>query len=84
STKQADAYYADQTNDGKTAKTCVIFGWSLADFGDLRDQYTAMPVPAAPGVSADDVVWDGSSNEFENFKLSIAANAKNKDARCLI
>ncbi|KAB8287197.1 ABC transporter substrate-binding protein [Bifidobacterium ramosum] len=26
STKQADAYYADQTNDGKTAKTGVIFG----------------------------------------------------------
>ncbi|KAA8815968.1 extracellular solute-binding protein [Bifidobacterium callitrichos] len=80
STKQADAYYADQTNDGKTAKTGVIFGWSLADFGDMRDQYEAMPVPAAPGVSADKVVWDGSSNEFENFKLSIAANTANKDA----
>ncbi|MBT1161890.1 extracellular solute-binding protein [Bifidobacterium sp. SO1] len=80
STKADDAYYADQTNDGKTAKTGVIFGWSLADFGDLRDQYEAMPVPSAPGVSADKTVWDGSSNELENYKCSVSANAKNKDA----
>ncbi len=79
-TKADDAYYADQTNDGKTAKTGVIFGWSLSDFGDMKDQYVAMPVPSAPGVSADQTVWDGSSNEFESNKLAVSANAANKDA----
>lgn len=80
STKAADAYYADQTSDGKTAKTGVIFGWSLSDFGDLQDQYVAMPVPAAPGVPADKVVWDGSSNQYEDSKLAISASCKNMDA----
>lgn len=82
STKSDDAYYADQSNDGKTAKTGIIFGWSLADFGNLRDQYEAMPVPSAPGVPASKTVWDGSSNEFENNKLAVSAHAKNLDA-CL-
>lgn len=80
STKQGDAYNADQTSDGKTAKTGVTFGWSLSDFGDLQDQYVAMPVPAAPGVSADQVTWDGSSNQYEDSKLAISAKCANMDA----
>ncbi len=80
STKADDAYYADQSNDGKTAKVGVIFGWSLADFGNLRNQYEAMPVPSAPGVSASKTVWDGSSNEFENNKLAVSAYTKNLNA----
>ena len=58
----------------------MIFGWSLSDFGDLQDQYVAMPVPAAPGVPADKVVWDGSSNQYEDSKLAISASCKNMDA----
>lgn len=80
STKDDDTYYAEQTGKDGTALTGVIFGWSLADFSDLRDQYVAMPVPSATGVSAEDTVWDGSSNEYEVNKLAISATATNKDA----
>ena len=80
-TKALDAYDSDQTGDGKTAKTGVSFGWSLdASFGTLKDQYIAMPVPSAPGVSPDKTVWDGSSSEFDGNKLSISSHAANKDA----
>jgi len=80
-TKDSSAYYNDQLGDGKTARTGLIFGWSLDDFGDLADQYVAMPAPAADdSMSPDDVVWDGSDNEFENNKLAVSANAQNKDA----
>ena len=80
-TKALDAYDSDQTSDGKTAKTGVSFGWSLdASFGALKDQYIAMPVPSAPGVSPDKTVWDGSSSEFDGNKLSISSHAANKDA----
>ncbi|MEE4091904.1 ABC transporter substrate-binding protein, partial [Bifidobacterium longum subsp. infantis] len=59
-TKDDDAYNADQISDGQTAKTGVVFGWSPSDnFGKLKDQYIAMPVPSAPGVSPDQTVWDG-------------------------
>ncbi|KAB8287198.1 ABC transporter substrate-binding protein [Bifidobacterium ramosum] len=34
-------------------------------------------MPAAPGKTA---VWDGSTNEYENMKAAVSANAKNKDA----
>ena len=80
-TKALDAYDSDQTSDGKTAKTGVSFGWSLdASFGTLKDQYIAMPVPSAPGVSPDKTVWDGSSSEFDGNKLSISSHVANKDA----
>ncbi|WP_208645090.1 extracellular solute-binding protein [Rathayibacter festucae] len=75
-TKDDSAYYAAQAGDGKTAQIGLIFGWSLADFGDLRDQYVAMPAPAASAsMSAEDVVWDGSDNEFEGGKLAVSAAA---------
>lgn len=75
-TKEADPYYADQL----AGNTGAIFGWSLADFGDYADQYESIPVPSAPGVSAEDTVWDLSTNEYENNKLAISASAANKDA----
>ena len=80
-TKALDAYDSDQTSDGKTAKTGVSFGWSLdASFGALKDQYIAMPVPSAPGVSPDKTVWDGSSSEFDAAGPAVSARAANKDA----
>ena len=80
-TKDDDAYNADQISDGKTAKTGVVFGWSPSDnFGKLKDQYIAMPVPSAPGVSPDQTVWDGSSSELSPAGLSISSHAANKDA----
>ena len=80
-TKDDDAYNADQISDGQTAKTGVVFGWSPSDnFGKLKDQYIAMPVPSAPGVSPDKTVWDGSSSELSVAGLSISAHAANKDA----
>ena len=80
-TKDDDAYNADQISDGQTAKTGVVFGWSPSDnFGKLKDQYIAMPVPSAPGVSPDQTVWDGSSSEFDGNKLSISSHVANKDA----
>ena len=80
-TKDDDAYNADQISDGQTAKTGVVFGWSPSDnFGKLKDQYIAIPVPSAPGVSPDETVWDGSSSELSVAGLSISAHAANKDA----
>ena len=76
STKDADPYYAEQVS----GNTGAIFGWSLADFGDYADQYESIPVPSAPGVSAEDTVWDLSTNEYENNKLAISASAPNKEA----
>jgi ABC-type glycerol-3-phosphate transport system substrate-binding protein len=78
-TQATSAYNATTTSDGVTARVGVVFGWSLADFGKLRDQYVAMPVPAASAsMSPSDVVWDGSDNEFETGKLSVSAAAENK------
>ena len=80
-TKDDDAYNADQTSDGKTAKTGVVFSSSISDtFGDLKDQYITIPVPSAPGVSPDKTVWDGSSAEFEADRFSLSSHAANKDA----
>lgn len=80
-TKDDDAYNADQTSDGKTAKTGVVFSSSISDtFGDLKDQYITIPVPSAPGVSPDKTVWDGSSSEFDAAGPAVSARAANKDA----
>lgn len=80
-TKDDDAYNADQTSDGKTAKTGVVFSSSISDtFGDLKDQYITIPVPSAPGVSPDKTVWDGSSSEFDAAGPAVSAHAANKDA----
>lgn len=80
-TKDDDAYNANQTSDGKTAKTGVVFSSSISDtFGDLKDQYITIPVPSAPGVSPDKTVWDGSSSEFDAAGPAVSARAANKDA----
>lgn len=80
-TKDDDAYNADQTSDGKTAKTGVVFSSSISDtFGDLKDQYITIPVPSAPGISPDKTVWDGSSSEFDAAGPAVSARAANKDA----
>lgn len=89
-TKNSDKYYAELTGDGKsTATVGVYFGWDGTGAGgsvgsDIYNQYVAMPAPAAPGVSQDEVVWDGSreANEYESYKMAMSSSAKNKDA-CL-
>ncbi|MBW3091921.1 extracellular solute-binding protein [Bifidobacterium sp. 82T10] len=82
-TMDDSTYTANLQGDGKTAKVGVAFGWDIpTTFGDgLADQYVAMPAPAAPGVSQDEVVWDGSQveNEFVN-STTVSSAAKNKDA----
>lgn len=75
-TKDASAYYADQTGVDGVSSTGLIFGWSLQDFGDFKDEYVAMPAPAASAdMAPEDVVWDGSDNEFETGKLSVSTEA---------
>lgn len=81
-TMDDSSYNGNLQGDGKTARVGIAFGWDTQNtFGDgLMDQYVAMPVPAAPGVSQDNVVWDGSqmNNEYVN-STTVSANAKNKD-----
>ena len=78
----ADAMTKDESlywSEMESGRIGLVFGWSLDDFGDGRDEWAAM-LPAAPGVPAAEVVWDGSDNEFEGNKLAVAAGAPNMDA----
>ncbi|KFI47873.1 extracellular solute-binding protein [Bifidobacterium biavatii] len=85
-----DKYDSRNQVGGDTAQVGVVFGWDQTAFGgydsDLYKQYVAIPVPSADGVSADKTVWDASgisgANEFEDYHMSMSANAANKDA-CL-
>ncbi|KFI44718.1 carbohydrate ABC transporter substrate-binding protein, CUT1 family (TC 3.A.1.1.-) [Bifidobacterium bohemicum] len=83
-----DKYNARNQSDGKTAQVGMVFGWDESAFGPydspLANQYEAIPIPAADGLPVDKAVWDGSrdANRFEDYHMSMAANAKNKDA-CL-
>ncbi|MCH9275100.1 extracellular solute-binding protein [Bifidobacterium amazonense] len=81
-TKDDSKYNAELSSDGKTAITGVAFAYAATDFGDLADQYVAMPAPAGPGMSADDVTWDGSveTTMFQNNKLAVRAGDENMDA----
>lgn len=87
-TVKDDKYNARNQSDGKTAKVGMVFGWDESAFGsygsDLANQYISIPIPSADGVSAEDTVWDGSSevNRYEDYHMSMSANAANKDA-CL-
>lgn len=74
-TKDNSVYRAEAKSDGKTARVGMVFGWSPLLFGDLSDQYVGLPAPAAPGVDPEDVVWDGSENEYEVGKLAVSAEA---------
>ncbi|MCH9277228.1 extracellular solute-binding protein [Bifidobacterium amazonense] len=81
-TKADDKYTAELKSDGKTALTGVAFGYAATDFGDLADQYVAMPAPTGPGMSADDVTWDGSveTTMFANNRVAVRKDAPNMDA----
>ncbi|MBW3093511.1 extracellular solute-binding protein [Bifidobacterium sp. 82T10] len=88
-TKQIDTYWNEIKGDGeKVGKVGVLFTWdqsNIANWGtSLNEEYIGIPVPAAPGVSQSEVVWDASReyNEYEDYKLSMSANTKYKDA-CL-
>ena len=76
-TKDFSKYQAELQSDGETALTGVIFGWDGTAFGALDSklykEYEAIPVPAAPGVSQDETVWDGSGdyNEYEDYHMSM-------------
>ncbi|MCH9275458.1 extracellular solute-binding protein [Bifidobacterium amazonense] len=79
-------YWAQLQPGGSEATVGAAFGWDGTAFGaidsDLYKQYITIPVPSAPGVSASETVWDGSreNNEFEDYHMSMSANAANKDA----
>ncbi|MCH9276509.1 extracellular solute-binding protein [Bifidobacterium amazonense] len=81
-------YWAELQPGGDTATVGVAFGWDETAFGSrlapLTKQYISMPVPAGPGKTFEQTVWDGSreANEFEDYHMSMSANAKNKEA-CL-
>ena len=85
-TAKDDKYNARNQSDGQTAKVGMVFGWDDSAFGSygsaMAQQYESIPVPAADGVSADKVVWDGSreANRFEDYHMAMSANATNKDA----
>lgn len=87
-TATGEKYGTRNASDGKTATVGMAFGWDDSAFGsygsELANQYETIPIPSADGVSASDTVWDGSrdANRFEDYHMSMSANAKNKDA-CL-
>lgn len=59
--------YSNQLKgDEKTATVGMSFGWSRNDFGDLADEYAAIPLPAYSAETADQVVWDASANTYSN------------------
>ncbi|MCH9277056.1 extracellular solute-binding protein [Bifidobacterium amazonense] len=84
----SDKYDARNQVGGDTAQVGAVFNWDTTAFGDagsaLEQQYISIPVPSAPGVSADETVWDASgiagANEFEDYHMAMSSNAANKDA----
>ncbi|KFI50946.1 extracellular solute-binding protein [Bifidobacterium biavatii] len=82
-TQDSSAYNTQRAGDGSTARVGATFGWWQSDFGDtLKSQYIGLAAPVAPGTSADDVTWDAGRDAARYFggKLSVAADAPNKDA----
>ena len=65
-TRDASLNTADINSDGKTAKVGLIFGWNTGNFGDLRDEYVSMEVPAAPGVSYEETTWEPKFEDIYN------------------
>ena len=41
-TRDGSQNTADISNDGKTAKVGLVFGWNTGNFGDLKDQYESI------------------------------------------
>lgn len=76
-TKDDSKYQAELKSDGETALTGVAFGWDGTQFGvigsKLNKEYITIPVPAAPGVSQDETVWDASGdyNEYEDYHMAM-------------
>ena len=65
-TRDASLNTADIQNDGTTAKVGLIFGWNTGNFGDLKDQYESIEVPAAPGVSYEQTTWEPQFEDIYN------------------
>lgn len=65
-TRDGSQNTADISNDGKTAKVGLIFGWNTGNFGDLKDQYESIEVPAAPGVSYEETTWEPQFEDIYN------------------
>ena len=65
-TRDSSQNSADISNDGKTAKVGLIFGWNTGNFGDLKDQYESIEVPAAPGVSYEETTWEPQFEDIYN------------------
>jgi ABC-type glycerol-3-phosphate transport system substrate-binding protein len=85
-TAGGDKYNERNQGDGKTPTVGMSFGWDDSAYGSygspVANQYEAIPIPSAPGVPASKTVWDGSreANRYEDYHMSMSANAKNKDA----
>lgn len=65
-TRDGSQNTADISNDGKTAKVGLVFGWNTGNFGDLKDQYESIEVPAAPGVSYEETTWEPQFEDIYN------------------
>ncbi|PST47977.1 hypothetical protein COO72_10295 [Bifidobacterium callitrichos] len=81
-TQDSSKYYASLTGstDGKTATVGLAITNLPSAFGDLKDQYEAIPWPASePGVTA---VADRSqeAGAIDDYGLAVSKNAQNKDA----
>jgi putative aldouronate transport system substrate-binding protein len=74
-TKSDDKYNAEWTGDGKTAQVGVAFGWNTNAFGDLKDQYSSMAAPDAPGAKA---TWEPSVADVYNG-TAVKAESPYKD-----
>ncbi|KFI52670.1 extracellular solute-binding protein [Bifidobacterium biavatii] len=71
-------YYNTLKGDGKTNTVGMEFGWSIMDFSK-SDEYVAMPLPAAPGVSADDVTWDSGVNAYVAQGVAVRKDSPRMD-----
>ena len=65
-TRDASLNTADISSDGKTAKVGLIYGWNTGNFGDLKDEYESIEVPAAPGVSYEQTTWEAEMQDIYN------------------
>jgi putative aldouronate transport system substrate-binding protein len=85
-----DKYGSRNAVGGDVAQVGAAFGWDQTAFSaagtNMNKQFITIPVPSAPGVSADETVWDASgisgANEFEDYHMAMSSKAKNKEA-CL-
>lgn len=65
--------------DGKTSTVGMEIGWSSITDLATADEYVPMELPAAPGVSADEVTWDSSQNNYTASALAVKKDSPRMD-----